>query len=449
MAKQIKVIKCPQCGSSQQAKIEQDHYKCASCGTVYFLDNDDININVNHRRSTDIDPRALKVIKSIGIGAVILVIVLTVVSTCSSLFRGKNNHTVVYTAPPQVEKNNEDKFYEYYRSRYAFETSNKSLVVFTISERSYVHLPKADPKNGYYATFRELESDKILKEKKLDIDKFDSASLRTFRDGNTYVIINKRTLNLIDEGDMALLDVTEKIFQDYKEFSSGIAEIDFVFYGRGDGFKVMTNLGKEIFFYPQVKKVYNGDEHYKALFGMNSLLPGATEKIYYVFTSPSSDFKDEPIQLIRAVYKYNNGGPEDLERSPSWHKDFGGSGIFTDRSPYTKRLFNKFRSRVISYKDITPGRIYFKAGVKYFDEKVILIQYRPTIAEDAPHILQALDANTAEVKWTLDLNSKQSDIREAVLTSQGFLLSVGYQDFVLINTEGEIVKEYTLPTDRK
>ncbi len=58
MAKQIKAIKCPQCGSSLNTKISEEHFKCDSCGTQYFLDNDDVNINVNHQfnnTSTQID----------------------------------------------------------------------------------------------------------------------------------------------------------------------------------------------------------------------------------------------------------------------------------------------------------------------------------------------------------------------------------------------------------
>ena len=49
MAKQIKVVKCPQCGNSKPTAIGKEHYRCSKCDTEFFLDNDDVNINVNHR----------------------------------------------------------------------------------------------------------------------------------------------------------------------------------------------------------------------------------------------------------------------------------------------------------------------------------------------------------------------------------------------------------------
>ena len=44
MAKRIKVIKCPQCGSTKAKELRTDHYQCKSCYTEFFIDSDDINI---------------------------------------------------------------------------------------------------------------------------------------------------------------------------------------------------------------------------------------------------------------------------------------------------------------------------------------------------------------------------------------------------------------------
>jgi ribosomal protein S27AE len=40
MATEIKAIKCPQCGSTENTELEQNRFKCNKCGTEYFLDND-------------------------------------------------------------------------------------------------------------------------------------------------------------------------------------------------------------------------------------------------------------------------------------------------------------------------------------------------------------------------------------------------------------------------
>ncbi|MBC8984316.1 hypothetical protein H9X96_00845 [Pedobacter sp. N36a] len=79
MSKQIKALKCPQCGSVKKQEVKEDHYICNNCGTEYFLDNDDINVNIRHsftdNGSTALNPKARKIIFSV-LGAVILVIVL-------------------------------------------------------------------------------------------------------------------------------------------------------------------------------------------------------------------------------------------------------------------------------------------------------------------------------------------------------------------------------------
>ena len=50
MNKRIKVIKCPQCGSTKIEEIKPEHYRCKSCSSEFFLDNDDITIH--HRYET-------------------------------------------------------------------------------------------------------------------------------------------------------------------------------------------------------------------------------------------------------------------------------------------------------------------------------------------------------------------------------------------------------------
>ena len=53
MTKKIKPIKCPQCGSEKYDEIGEEKFRCRNCGTEFFLDNDDININVNHHYNFD------------------------------------------------------------------------------------------------------------------------------------------------------------------------------------------------------------------------------------------------------------------------------------------------------------------------------------------------------------------------------------------------------------
>ena len=48
MGTRIKPIKCPNCGSEKHTQKDDKCYLCQSCGTEFYIDDDDININVNH-----------------------------------------------------------------------------------------------------------------------------------------------------------------------------------------------------------------------------------------------------------------------------------------------------------------------------------------------------------------------------------------------------------------
>lgn len=447
MAKQIKAIKCPQCGSSLNSKISEDHYKCNNCGTEYFLDNDDVNININHRFNQPPTDNS-KIFKIIG-GILLFIVASSIfITTCSRLFKKNTPSSTygVYSSSNNKEKDEDkkNKFKDSFNYSFVFENNSKDIIVFGISKREYGEAFSKDERDGYYFIFKNLLTGKILEATKLDIKEVKNKDARTFVDGKTYLIINKRTLYVINEANLSVDDITESTFNKHQEFSSGIASLEFVYEPRGNGLQVMSNVGKEYFYYPLVDKVYNGDSAYTARLGFNTLLPGAKNVTYYETTRKSDYFKEEPIQLLRIVYKSNNGGPEEKENNPSWFKDFGRSGVFTDRSPYVKRLFREERNRIVSYTDITPGRLYFSAAVKYFDDKVVIISFRPTAAEDAPRILQCLDANSAEVKWSLNLEEKDAIQDHLIATSHGYIGKAGYNRYILITTDGKIDRELFL-----
>ena len=80
MAKSIKAIECPKCGSTQKTAVRPDTFRCESCGTEYYLDNDDINVNYTVRQHAPTSPapgltgtRRAVVVGAVAVAALLLV----------------------------------------------------------------------------------------------------------------------------------------------------------------------------------------------------------------------------------------------------------------------------------------------------------------------------------------------------------------------------------------
>src|SRR5690606_34167738 len=112
---------------------------------------------------------------------------------------------------------------------------------------------------------------------------------RTFSDGFLYFSPdNIPKIYRINSRKKDVEDVTDIFLGEVPELSSGIATIDLVFKRYGDGFKIMTNNGKEYYYYPLSKQLYSGDkEKDRAAEDKESLLPGAVEDVYFTFTDES------------------------------------------------------------------------------------------------------------------------------------------------------------------
>ena len=94
MAKSIKAIECPKCGSTQKTAVRPDVFRCESCGTEYYLDNDDINVNytVRQHAPASATPELTGTRRAVVVGAV-AVASLLVVGGIRSLF---HRDTVAY-----------------------------------------------------------------------------------------------------------------------------------------------------------------------------------------------------------------------------------------------------------------------------------------------------------------------------------------------------------------
>lgn len=446
MAKQIKAIKCPQCGSTQKTQVKDDYYRCNNCGTEYFLDNDDINVNVNHNVNRPVsNTNTVKIVVAVCSFLAIVFFFSIFTSLCSRPKKTKSYGT--YSVGTTEKKENPNAHRNTYKLTELIAEGNK-VFVFSLVDKVYGSRrgTEKDGRSGLYYAFYEPASGKIVKESPIDMQDqmMDNYDYRYFPGtGKHYIILKKRFIYEINPVDLSFSDVTTEIFKTQSQFESGIASAEFISKGSGEGFKVMTNMGKSYYYCPGVNKVYNHDGYYSKAHEFNTLLPGARDITYYAFTRKSDDYPDEILQLLRITYKYNNGGPEDKLTRPSWRKHYAQWGIIYDNTPYKKMLIDKPWHRVTDYKDITPGRMYFSPGILYQDKDNILITFKANAAPDAPLSLQLLTTN-GEIVWTT-ASEKSFESNSAAKNDKYFISKTNRDILYLISLDGKSIKQVELP----
>ena len=409
MAKQIKTVKCPQCGSTRADQIREDHYRCRSCSTEFWLDSDDITIHHRHEYAGGTGPALeedfLKKNKKYVylLTGVFMFFVFAFPFISSLLHRSTINSPIGSTLST---KEDQEKYSWSWEEVTAFLDRKGQPVIMGVGTQSARRRINGTEKETCFAVTVSPETKKILKIQELvDLKSLEDAELQELSDGRIYLIINDRKIYEVDRGNYELREIVPQVeFPEIQALSKGISQVEFS-HGDPDGLDLMTSLGKKYIFYPVLKKIYTEKELWNAY----EVMP-PNPQVYTAFkfsTISISEYKEELIQLVKYQYRWQVGYPRS-KPSFQWQKDYGGSGIFTDRDPYRKVFitdWSKQHSRLVSYKDFTPEAYYFSPEVLHYDDNQVFITYRPTIDKDAPRIYQCLDARTAEVKWTYQEDS--------------------------------------------
>lgn len=393
MAKYIKALKCPHCGSIKKQEYKEDHYICSNCGTEYFLDNDDINVNIKHKyKEEKASSLPDKTRKNIIYFLAFIVSILLLSSLITSVWKGEKS-----TSPKQANKN----YREYIESFLAYSGKDPEDIVlmFKVQRRNSSSEEKSEQ---YFIRFYDPIKEKVLHEQEM-MDWKDGYYFRyrKFSDGKWYVVPAKSNrVYKIDEQRHVMEEVTDKILGGVPEFASGIATLDFMNKGYGDGFRLMTNDGKDFYYYPLPQMLYKDFKELRdAREGVKSLKEDAKESVHYIFTEESYEYPEEKKQLIKYWYKHKEGYPIQLPYSnqTKWQKVHNYNSHLGAGS-YQKMLFRD--SRISKFIDITPGRLYFEPEIMYQDEYSLYIRGLPNANPEGKKYLQKIDTETGEVLWT-------------------------------------------------
>ncbi|WP_289121369.1 hypothetical protein [uncultured Porphyromonas sp.] len=423
MPTHIKALKCPQCGSTRATKISEDHYRCDSCSTEFFLDSDDITIH--HKVETKPAPNTFL--------RRLLLIILAPAAFFSLITIG----LIVWGSSREgnSEKGSGEEHISYACERLmAFSsTAGRPIVVLCGAARRDGSTGDWDHAKGFMYFF-DGETYEVIKKLELpDVTgSVNVTDARQFEDGTYYVVLNKKRLFAIDR---STLDVKEIHGEDYKlpELSEGFGKLALYFHEYGDALEVETNLGKKFVYYPIANKLYTDQSIFKAY---EDKLPAPKLRTHFTFSEQmmGSDYQDEQIQLVRYQTLEQLGYPR---RTPhfGWEND--------RHSYYPKKIFvSQYfveESRLQSYEDFTPGAYYFSPTVLYESDDQILISFKPTAAADAKKMLRCLDAQTGQVLWSCSEGLDGLDFCLGVARFSGGYVLVDYSHSWLISSEGKVM----------
>jgi len=423
MPTHIKALKCPQCGSTRATKISEDHYRCDSCSTEFYLDSDDITIH--HKVETKPAPNTFL--------RRLLLIILAPAAFFSLITIGLIVWGSSREETSRGESGEERMSYVCERLMAFSSKAGRPIVVLCGAVRRDDSTGDWDHAKGFMYFF-DGETYEIIKKLELP-DVTGSVSVtdaRQFEDGTYYVVLNKKRLFAIDR---STLDVKEIHGEDYKlpELSEGFGKLALYFHEYGDALEIETNLGKKFVYYPIANKLYTDQSIFKAY---KDKLPAPQLRTHFTFSEQmtGSDYKDEQIQLVRYQTLEQLGYPR---RTPhfGWEND--------RHSYYPKKIFvSQYfveESRLQSYEDFTPGAYYFSPTVLYESDDQILISFKPTAAADAKKMLRCLDAQTGQVLWSCSEGLDGLDFCLGVARFSGGYVLVDYSHSWLISSEGKVM----------
>ncbi len=424
MAKRIKPIKCPQCGSTQATETRTDYYRCNSCHSEFFIDNDDIHIHHKHTYDTpQLSANHLKMLKLVGIGVAAFFVMIFFLMPKFSLFQP---NTASYSPPVSENK-------PYWDIEQFIPTTDKDGQPIAVAVGDVIsgHHPVQtyQPTFGFFnaQTFKEIATIPI------DIERVNNVRSKKMDEGKTYIVINKNRLFLLDEKTLSISEVTPQTIG-LPEFEKGFAEVS-TSTPFENSLEITNNLGSEYYYFPKINKALRKGDFSEAKRFILELPKAPQDIVRFAFSkeSPLSENKieDKFPELFKIKTQGQMGYPYRrlfLRWGDSPWDKIEGFHILTDDA-----------SRVSSFENLTPGRIYFKPEVLHFDENELLIYFKHDVAESSPYFFQVLDAQTGEVKFTKQNNQNVTYLTSSEVSKikDGYLLAA-YDVFILNTKEGTL-----------
>ncbi|WP_316850497.1 hypothetical protein [Pedobacter agri] len=401
MAIDIKAIKCPHCGSVQKTEVKQDFYRCDSCATEYFLDRDDVHVYHHQEpvaiRSSSYPPVNTNLPILILIGAVAFIAVAYLVVTIFQLKRQASYSANVTYKTPRMQY-----------SSFVFQNTTTGDPLYLRIGADHIDKGNGKSELEMHTQFVNAANGKIIEDRVMEGDYRTSLrcglTFKTYRPDMIYAIGCNTSLFELDTRNNKIQNITQSLFKDYPQLSSGIARIEFDY--DKELINIMDNEGNSYYYFPTLK--------------------------FLVSSAPEAE----------KVWK---------TKFNQHFFEFGYLGDWTDEHKYNQLIENRYLSSTgkLTQRELTPGRKYFGPKIIYQDGENLLITVNTTASASSPITIQKINVSTGKIDWTLP-----PDIYYLYSTSrcqQGFAIEyrkgeeADYMHGVLVvSNTGKMIHNYQL-----
>ena len=412
MAKTIKAILCPTCGSNQKTELKPDYYICNSCKTEYYLDSDDINIiHTNKVPPQTIGQNKIKPAKiALIIGGFLLLFIALLLSPL--LNSSATNNTV---GNSEVYRNDLDD-----ENMVLVSNKKNQLLFVTIGIESTGNYESRKEKLVAYfddSTGKNIKKQEIA----FSIPKNKASSPFTekyFENGDCYLIFNDKTLFKVEPDALEIHEVKQDYFK-APEFANGIAKLEKQ--STDDGFEVQTLDAKKYVFMPLINKVYEADKYSAAEAKVPAQAVNTTK-----FKLSGSTF--EVSLLIKYVQMKQEGYPSE--------------DIYFDTKEDSITVGYRNISYV-SHQRFLPNRKFFHASILGYNSELLIISFTIDANSSSSQQVQALDVKTGAIRWTFDCGPLDKHVKyypsKALSNKEITILDANFGGLVIDNETGKVL----------